>query len=91
MHCALLHHISLVFSRRPCSSEQAFFREHYTTIEADPEANPQSTAGGASSPPPSQRSYDQSVAGGTDLDATVGNDGYIKLGDEEYSIAELEV
>ena len=26
----------------------------------------------------------------TDLDGTVGNDGYIKLADEEYSIAQLE-
>lgn len=57
----------------------------------DLEANPPPTAGPPSSPSPSQRSYEQSVAGATDLDETVGNDGYIKLGDEEYSIAELEV
>ena len=78
------------------SSAQAFAGEHYSTVETDTEATPQPQGGGKSEKPASERSVVVSVAGKTDLDNTVpelsdGTKGYIKLSDEEYSIAALEV
>ena len=65
---------------------QGFNGEHYSTIEDDLEA-------AQNAPPQAVRApsdVSDTMSKKTDLDQTVGNDGDIRLADEEYSIAQLE-